>query len=94
MSNLTEHKCAGKCPEFKGEQCHHCLIQQIEKREFDLGIAPDSAYFIGIDLAADGEDKSVEVAYCVISKKYCTCPNGVQICLHEHGGAMVEVHHD
>ena len=26
MSNLTEHKCAGKCPEFKGEQCHHCLI--------------------------------------------------------------------
>ena len=172
MSNLTEHKCAGKCPEFKGEQCHHCLIQQIEKREFDLGLAPDeayvktvedfiagdvvvligegtkdvlleivnnmytpnmyrvkilesgnfgpvfkddirqatsaelhakkrlsadlnkhldSAYFIGIDLAADGEDKSVEVAYCVISKKYCTCPNGVQICLHEHGGAVVEV---
>lgn len=26
MSNLTEHKCAGKCPEFKTEQCHHCLI--------------------------------------------------------------------
>lgn len=44
MSNLTEHKCAGKCPEFKGEQCHHCLIQQIEKREFELGVAPDSAY--------------------------------------------------
>lgn len=37
MSNLTEHKFAGKCPEFKGEQCHHCLIQQIEKREFELG---------------------------------------------------------
>lgn len=44
MSNLTEHKCAGKCPEFKGEQCHHCLIQQIEKREFDLGVTPDEAY--------------------------------------------------
>ena len=44
MSNLTEHKCAGKCPEFKGEQCHHCLIQQIEKREFELGLAPDEAY--------------------------------------------------
>lgn len=27
MSNLTEHKCAGKCPEFKGEQCRHCLIK-------------------------------------------------------------------
>ncbi len=44
MSNLTEHKCAGKCPEFKKEQCNHCLIQQIEKREFDLGLAPDEAY--------------------------------------------------
>ena len=44
MSNLTEHKCAGKCPEFKGEQCHHCLVQQIEKREFELGLAPDEAY--------------------------------------------------
>ena len=44
MTNLTEHKCAGKCPEFKGEQCHHCLVQQIEKREFELGLAPDEAY--------------------------------------------------
>ena len=44
MGNLTEHKCAGKCPEFKGEQCNHCLVQQIEKREFDLGLAPDEAY--------------------------------------------------
>lgn len=44
MSNLTEHKCAGKCPEFKGDQCHHCLIQQIEKREFELGVAPEDAY--------------------------------------------------
>ena len=30
MSNLTEHKCAGKCPEFKEEQCHHCLIAEGE----------------------------------------------------------------
>jgi len=44
MSNLTEHKCAGKCPEFKGDQCHHCLIQQIEKREFELGVALEDAY--------------------------------------------------
>ena len=84
MSNLTEHKCAGKCPEFKGEQCHHCLIPGNSE-------IPNSSYVIGVDLAADGEDKSVEMAYCVISKKYCTCPNGVQICLHEHGGAVVEV---
>lgn len=44
MTNLTEHKCAGKCTEFKEEQCKHCLIQQIEKREFDLSVAPESAY--------------------------------------------------
>ena len=44
MNNLTEHKCAGKCPEFKGEQCHHCLVQHIEKREFELGLAPDESY--------------------------------------------------
>ena len=44
MSNLTEHKCAGKCQEFKGDQCHHCLIQQIEKREFELGVALEDAY--------------------------------------------------
>ena len=25
MNNNT-HPCAGKCPEFKMEQCHHCLI--------------------------------------------------------------------
>lgn len=86
MSNLTEHKCAGKCPGFDGEQCHHCLVPDMSYSEFS-----NSSYVIGIDLAADGEDKSVEVAYCVISKKYCTCPNGVQICLHEHGGAVVEV---
>lgn len=44
MGNLTEHKCAGKCPEFKGEQCNHCLVQHIEKRDFELGLAPDEAY--------------------------------------------------
>ncbi|OTG58627.1 hypothetical protein B9T36_09735 [Acinetobacter sp. ANC 4204] len=55
MTNLTEHKCAGKCPEFKGEQCNHCLVQQIEKREFELGVAPDEAYVKTI---------SVETATC------------------------------
>lgn len=92
MSNLTEHKCAGKCPEFKGEQCHHCLVSCPEISDnSSYSKIPNSSYVIGIDLAADGEDKSVEMAYCVISKKYCTCPNGVQVCLHEHGGAVVEV---
>ena len=52
MTNLTEHQCKGKCPEFKKEQCHHCLIQQIEKREFDLGLAPDDAYVKTISVIA------------------------------------------
>ena len=28
--NVTQHKCKGKCPEFKGEQCGHCLISDSE----------------------------------------------------------------
>ena len=52
MSNLTEHKCKGKCQEFKGEQCNHCLVQHIEKREFELGLAPDDAYVKTISVEA------------------------------------------
>ena len=43
MNNNTQ-PCANKCSEFKGDQCHHCLIQQIEKREFELGVALEDAY--------------------------------------------------
>lgn len=71
---------------FKGEQCHHCLVPDMSYSEF-----PNSSYVIGVDLAADGEDKSVEVAYCVILKNTVLAQTGVQICLHEHGGAVVEV---
>lgn len=45
MSDL--HPCKGKCSEFKNEQCHTCLIQDIEKREFELGVAPEDAYVKG-----------------------------------------------
>lgn len=43
---LSEHSCADKCTDFKnkGEQCGHCLIQHVEKQEFALGVAPDTAY--------------------------------------------------
>lgn len=43
-TNLPQHPCAGKCTEFKNEQCKTCLVRDIEKREFDLGVAPDEAY--------------------------------------------------
>ena len=43
-SNLPQHPCANKCSNFKEEQCNHCLVAQVEKREFELGLAPDEAY--------------------------------------------------
>ncbi len=54
MSDL--HPCQGKCSEFKNEQCHTCLIQDIEKREFDLGVAPDDAYVKTVRM--DGLDEA------------------------------------
>lgn len=44
MTNIPKHPCAGKCQRYSGEQCSTCLIQDIEKREFELGLAPDDAY--------------------------------------------------
>lgn len=43
-TNLPQHPCANKCTNFRDEQCHACLIQQVEQREFELGIAPEDAY--------------------------------------------------
>ena len=42
--NLTQHPCTNKCSNFKDEQCAQCLIVQLDRREFDLGLAPDDAY--------------------------------------------------
>lgn len=54
MNNNT-HPCANKCGEFKeGGQCFYCLIQQIEKREFELGVAIEDAY-VNI-----GDDEHIE----------------------------------
>lgn len=43
-TNLTQHPCTNKCSNFKDEQCAQCLIVQLDRREFDLGLAPDDAY--------------------------------------------------
>ena len=51
-SNLTQHTCKGKCPGFKEEQCNHCLVTQVEKREVELGLAPDEAYVKTISVEA------------------------------------------
>ena len=78
-ANLTQHPCKNKCTNFDGEQCNTCLLQQIEKREFDLGLAPNDAYVIGVDLAADEGDKSVEIQFVffliniVLAQMVCRC---------------------
>ena len=36
-TNLTQHKCKGKCPEFKGEQCNHCLVSEVEMGVMQMG---------------------------------------------------------
>ena len=43
-SNLAHEPLINKHTNLKNEQCHACLIQQVEQREFELGIAPDDAY--------------------------------------------------
>ena len=51
-TNLTQHPRANKCSNFKEEQCNHCLVTQVEKREFELGLAPDEAYVKTISVEA------------------------------------------
>lgn len=41
---MNNHPCQDKCPNFTDEQCCHCLVKEVEAREFDLGLAPDEAY--------------------------------------------------
>lgn len=51
MNNLTEHKCAGKCPEFKGEQCKHCLISCPETSDTsNYSEIPNSSDFMAGDV--------------------------------------------
>ena len=40
-NNLTEHQCKGKCPEFKEEQCNHCLVPDSNYSEM-----PNSSDFV------------------------------------------------
>ena len=75
MSNLTEHKCAGKCPEFKGEQCDHCLIPGNSQ------ISNSSNFIMGDDAHIENH----------ISPKCRTISNDVQIHLSNALKAQKEV---
>lgn len=41
---MNHHPCQDKCPNFTDEQCCHCLIKEVEAREFNLDLAPDAHY--------------------------------------------------
>ncbi|MEN3978230.1 hypothetical protein [Acinetobacter sp. CWB-B33] len=64
-TNLTQHPCTNKCSNFKEEQCNNCLIEQIEKREFDLGLAPDDAYEKGGKSILQGMEESFNEVFGV-----------------------------
>lgn len=49
------HPCAGKCSAFQNERCNTCLVEQVEKREFELGLAPEEVYVKAADPIAIGE---------------------------------------
>lgn len=55
-SNLAQYQCIDKCKDLSEQHVENSLIQEIEKREFELGLAPDDAYVKGVDffLAVDG----------------------------------------
>lgn len=55
-SNLAQYQCIDKFKDLPEQPAENALIQKIEKREFDLGLAPDDAYVKGVDffVAIDG----------------------------------------
>lgn len=54
--NLAQYQCIDKCKDLSEQHAENTLIQEIKKREFDLGLAPDDAYVKGVDffLAVNG----------------------------------------
>lgn len=54
--NLAQYQYIDKCKDLSEQHAENTLIQEIEKREFELGLAPDDAYVKGVDffLAVDG----------------------------------------
>ncbi|MFW1664632.1 hypothetical protein [Acinetobacter ursingii] len=83
MSNLTEHKCKGKCPEFKTEQCNHCLVQQIEKREFELGVAPEDAY-VKTNYSEIPNNSDFVIGDVVVSILDAVIPELFEVCEQPH----------
>lgn len=43
-SNLAQHQDSFKCEATTTDQANQCLLEEVETREFELGLAPDAAY--------------------------------------------------
>lgn len=43
-SNLAHHQGSFKCEATTTHQVKQCLLEKVEAREFELGLAPDTAY--------------------------------------------------
>ena len=43
-SNLAQHQGSFKCEATTTDQVNRCLLEEVEAREFELGLAPDAAY--------------------------------------------------
>lgn len=77
--NISKHPCAGKCTEFKDEQCKTCLVREIEKREFELDVAPDQAYVkttfkmddLIVKISGDDDALYVFAIFSTVNPDYC-----------------------
>lgn len=74
---MNNHPCHDKCPNFSDEQCSHCLLKEVEAREFQLGLAPDKAYLktesSDLEGCAHHPKKCCECMLKEIDKQYLDC---------------------
>lgn len=69
---LPAHKCAGKCPEFKGEQCNHCLVPDSSEIPNKLESIGDDAHIenhVSPLCRVDGKTALNNMESCYIEKK-------------------------
>lgn len=63
-SNLAQHQGSFKCEVTTTDQVNRGLLEKVEAREFELGLAPDAAYVkpsgLNIMMAEAGKNRNGE----------------------------------
>ncbi|OAL80459.1 hypothetical protein [Acinetobacter sp. SFA] len=63
-SNLAQHQGSFKCEATTTDQVKQSLLEKVEAREFELGLAPDAAYVKPVSssrvMAEAGENRDGE----------------------------------